>query len=283
MHRLVLAPAKMVHSSYENPPSSASAGFLSSGHERPDTAVTGGYHVYPEMAAAGLWTTASDLGRWGISIIKSYDGESGGVLSPAMARQMLTPQVDVGSDFSGPVRSWWGLGVELRGSGDSLRSAHGGRDEGFVADLIMWPAQRKGIVVMTNGVSGALMQEIERAFTDQYGLTTAPRMEKRLASVPPATLDSLPGEYRITRGQNTIKIWVTRRGSDLWLANTNDPTVVRLLPQATDSFFDLENGVTWRFERPASNSLGAPMKLVRELRGQRIEALRVPGTTVGAR
>lgn len=285
MNRLVLQPARMSHSSYENPPSAASAAFLSSGHEKPDTVVTGGYHVYPEMAAAGLWTTASDLARWGISITRAYNGAGGGVLSPAMVQQMLTPQVSVGGQFAGPTPSSWGLGVELRGSGDSLRFSHGGRDEGFVADVAMWPVQHKGIVVLTNGVSGALIQEIERAFSAEYGITTAPRMEKRLASVAPATLDSLPGEYRITRGQNPIKIWVTRRAGDLWLANTNDPTVIRLLPEATDSFFDMENGVTWRFERPTGNSLGAPTKLIRELRGQRMEAQRVAGDKVvtGAR
>ena len=285
MNRLVLQPARMTHSSYENPPSAASSRFVASGHEKPDTVVGGGYHVYPEMAAAGLWTTASDLARWGIAISRAYNGATGGVLSTATVKQMLTPQVDVGQQFAGPVPSSWGLGVELRGSGDSLRFSHGGRDEGFVADLVIWPVQRKGIVVMTNGVSGALIQEIERAFSAEYGLTTAPRMEKRLASVAPATLDSLPGEYRITRGQSTIKIWITRRAGDLWLANTNDPTVVRLLPQGTDSFFDLENGVTWHFERPAGNALGTPTKLVRELRGQRIEALRVPAekSTVGSR
>ena len=150
------------------------------------------------MAAAGLWTTASDLGRWALSVIRAYNGNAGGPLSPKMAKQMLMPQVQVPVAFSGPERSYWGLGISLQGAGDSLRFSHGGRDEGFVADLVMWPAKRRGIVIMTNGVSGGLLQEIERAFGAEYGLPTTPRIEKRMATVPATTLDSLPGRYRAT-------------------------------------------------------------------------------------
>ena len=279
MNRLVLRPAGMSQSTYENPPPQPFAGFTSSGHERPDTVVPGGYHVYPEMAAAGLWTTPSDLGRWAISISRAYDGAKGGPLSPAMVKQMLTPQVEVPTGFAA-VRSYWGLGVELQGAGDSLHFTHGGRDEGFVADLVMWPVQRRGIVIMTNGVSGDLLQEIERAFGAEYGLTTSARIEKMLATIPASSMDSLPGTYYATRGQDTIKVWVTRRDDSLWLTTSNDVVQFRLLPQGTDSFFDLENGATWRFERPIGNASGTPTKIVRELRGQRVEAIRASGTPV---
>ena len=39
-------------------------GEAASGHERIDTPVPGRFHTYPEMAAAGLWTTAPELARW---------------------------------------------------------------------------------------------------------------------------------------------------------------------------------------------------------------------------
>jgi CubicO group peptidase (beta-lactamase class C family) len=278
MRRLVLRPAAMIHSTYENPPPAPYARFAASGHEKRDTVVPGGYHIYPEMAAAGLWTTASDLARWGLSIMRAYNGASGGPLSTKMVKQMLTPQVEVPGSFSGSAKSYWGLGVELQGAGDSLRFSHGGRDEGFVADLVMFPARRRGIVIMTNGVSGGLLQEIERAFDAEYGLTTAPRVEKRVASGSVTTLDSLPGRYLVTRGRDTISVWIKRRGSELWLSSSNDPSEMRLLPQATDTFFDLATGVNWSFERPAGNPLGAPAKLVREFRGQRIEATRAPAS-----
>jgi hypothetical protein len=133
---------------------------------------------------------------------------------------------------------------------------------------------------MTNGVSGALLQEIERAFSAQYGLTTSARIEKSVATIPASSLDSLPGTYYVTRGRDTIKVAVSRRGDNLWLTTSNDVAQFRLLPQGPDSFFDLENGVTWRFERPSGNASGAPTKIVREFRGQRIEAMRAPTSSI---
>ena len=68
MQRLVLKPAGMKHSTFENPPPGKLDRYAVSGHERVDTPVPGRFHVYPEMAAAGLWTTAPELARWGIAM-----------------------------------------------------------------------------------------------------------------------------------------------------------------------------------------------------------------------
>jgi CubicO group peptidase (beta-lactamase class C family) len=56
--------------------------YAASGHERVDTPVPGRFHVYPEMAAAGLWTTAPELARWGIAMSRAWKGERVGPLSP---------------------------------------------------------------------------------------------------------------------------------------------------------------------------------------------------------
>ena len=55
--------------------------------------LAGGANVYPEMAAAGLWTTPSDLARFAIEIQLSLAGKSNKVLSQAMTRQQLTVQM----------------------------------------------------------------------------------------------------------------------------------------------------------------------------------------------
>src|SRR5687767_2256708 len=96
MQRLVLTPAGMTHSTYANPLPASHAAFAASGHERVDTPVPGRYHTYPEMAAAGLWTTPPDLARWMIQLAKSYNGATDGILSPAMARQMIAKHVNTG-------------------------------------------------------------------------------------------------------------------------------------------------------------------------------------------
>jgi CubicO group peptidase (beta-lactamase class C family) len=88
-------------------------------------AVPGRWHIYPEMAAAGLWATASDLARFVIAIQKAAAGESNPVLSQAMTRLMLTKQLANG-----------GLGLFLEGTRTPL-FMHEGRDEGFDALMLV--------------------------------------------------------------------------------------------------------------------------------------------------
>lgn len=170
MQRLVLGPLRMSRSSYENPIAARLAGNAASAHERPDTVVSGRWHVYPEMAAAGLWTTASDLARWGIDVTRAYRGAQGGVLSPAMAREMVRPQVALPREGRGaaPPNSWHGLGPSLSGSGRDFAFAHNGRDEGFIASVVFYPEREIGLVVLTNGTSGAFLSAVSLAFRREF-------------------------------------------------------------------------------------------------------------------
>lgn len=170
MRRLVLEPAGMRRSTYENPLPSDRASEAASGHEKPDVAVHGRWHVYPEMAAAGLWTTASDLARWGIAVMRSYRGETGALLSAPMAREMLRPQVTLPRMGPGaaPPGVWWGLGVQLAGSGRQFNFSHGGRDEGFVASAVFYPEQDVGLVVLTNATNGVFLGELRAAFNRAF-------------------------------------------------------------------------------------------------------------------
>jgi CubicO group peptidase (beta-lactamase class C family) len=263
MRRLVLTPAGMVHSSYENPPPPERARVAASGHERIDTPVPGRFHTYPEMAAAGLWTTASDLARWAIAISQSYLGRPGGFLSQAAAAEMLTTQVKVQPPYGS---GEWGVGVALAGAGDSLTFSHGGRDEGFVAQVYMWPRLGRGYVIMMNGVNGGLIAEIARGFRELHGLPPD-RVVKQIAPSDPVSLDAAPGRYRIQNNE-----WVVRRHGDELRVLNPVGIELTLLPQGKDSYVDLESGVDWSFER---NAAGAVVGLARIQGGRRIVAERV--------
>jgi CubicO group peptidase (beta-lactamase class C family) len=258
MKRLVLDPAGMTRSTYENPLPQSRDKDAASGHERFDTPVTGRYHVYPEMAAAGLWTTAPDLARWALALTRAYNGDTGSVLTPAMARQMVSRQVQVqppsGSDY-------WGLGVTVTGEGDSVAFRHGGRDEGFVASAVMWPKLGRGIFILTNGVSGALMSEINRAFADVYGFGAPPRRTKRVASLDSAALAPFTGRYEFVApsGRDTLRLDISAAANMLRMW---DPSLQRtryLLPEGGDDFFDFDIASQFTFEREPS---GKPSALV---------------------
>lgn len=48
------------------------------------------WHVYPELYAAGLWTTPTDLARFMIEVQLSLEGRSNKVLTKEMVRRMVT-------------------------------------------------------------------------------------------------------------------------------------------------------------------------------------------------
>ncbi len=72
MHDSVLGPAGMTHSTYEQPLPAALAPDAATGHDGNGVAIPGKYHTYPEMSAAGLWTTPSDLATLGIALQHTY-------------------------------------------------------------------------------------------------------------------------------------------------------------------------------------------------------------------
>jgi len=157
-HDLVLDPAGMTHSTYQQPlptglSSSAATPYRVSGEP-----VQGGWHTYPEMAAAGLWTTPSDLARLAIEVQKEYAGESSKILSRKIMRQMLTHQKDD-----------WGLGFALESAGQALRFSHNGGNEGFRCDLEAYVESRQGLVIMTNSDNGdQLARELLGAVAQEY-------------------------------------------------------------------------------------------------------------------
>ena len=159
MDRLVLRPAGMTGSSYRQPMDPVRHRRAADGTSPDGSALPGRWRVYPEMAAAGLWTTPSDLGRFAIGVARSLRGEEQGLLRAETAGQMMT---------RGPGN--WGLGVDLSPTDEPRQFSHTGRSIGFTSILVMYPDTCQGAAVMTNGDEGGwLIQELIRSIGDAYG------------------------------------------------------------------------------------------------------------------
>src|SRR5581483_3081130 len=91
LERSVLGPLAMDESSFRQPPDAATVSQAAFGYAADGSQMTGGFHVYPEMAAAGLWTTPRDLAKALLAIIRSSAGANGAFLDRALAHEMLTP------------------------------------------------------------------------------------------------------------------------------------------------------------------------------------------------
>jgi CubicO group peptidase (beta-lactamase class C family) len=121
----VLIPAGMVLPPSNNrfpPPSPHSPPSVTPPALRP---FAGDAHVYPELAAAGLWTTPSDLARFALAIRAALDGQPS-FLTRATATAMITPPL---ADTN------YGLGLGVLGAGENLQLAHTGSNAGFRSSL----------------------------------------------------------------------------------------------------------------------------------------------------
>jgi CubicO group peptidase (beta-lactamase class C family) len=156
---LVLEPADMSHSSFAQPLPLDLVDRAATGYQRDGSPVDGRYRVHPELAAAGLWSTPSDLARFMLAVGRSYRGEPDGLLEPSSARTMLT-KVPGGS----------GQGFGLSGEGEAFRYRHSGGNAGFTCYAVAFAGSGRGVVLMTNSDMGSqLMHEVARAISREYG------------------------------------------------------------------------------------------------------------------
>jgi CubicO group peptidase (beta-lactamase class C family) len=160
MTELVLGPLGMRDSTYEQPLPTYLRGQAATGHGTNGKPIPGRYRTHPEMAAAGLWTTPSDLAAYAIELQRALAGRSS-VIPPDVAREMAT---DVLGNY--------GLGLSLAGSAQDARFGHGGSNKGFRCRMVAFVSGGRGAVVMTNGDDGSrLVEELLRSIMREYGWT----------------------------------------------------------------------------------------------------------------
>lgn len=214
MRRTVLDPLGMSNSTYEQPLPRARHHQAATGYQVGQRPVDGKWHIYPEMAAAGLWTTPSDLGKVIIEMQNAMAGLPTRVLSIDGARHMVTPR------FQSSPGSWIGIGFFIEERNGHRYFGHGGSNEGFRVTLLGSLDGRQGAVVMTNSdTGGGLAGEVLETIAREYrwpGYTKAP-----LPSLPMTAdlADRLVGRYAMATGQI---IHIRRAGEGLEFLDLSD-------------------------------------------------------------
>ena len=160
MQTLVLGPIGMTTSAYEQPLSDTRDRRAARAHSGRGLAMDTKWHVYPELAAAGLWTSPTDLAKFAIEVQLTAIGRSTRVLSRASVLEMLTP-VGVGD---------YAVGFAITKKGEGWYFAHNGSNWGFQCSLIAHRVKGYGVAVMTNSDSGGpAIREIEARVAAAYG------------------------------------------------------------------------------------------------------------------
>ena len=254
MHRNVFVPLEMSHSTFDQPLSADAARSAASGHRRDGTALTGGWMVQPELAAAGLWTTPTDLARFLIEIQDGASGHPTRLLKPDLAREMLTARLEN-----------VGLGFFLTGpNGASRRFTHSGRNAGFDARLVGYKNGRDGAVVMINrNNNGGFIDEVLESIAREYQwpdyLPESPQLEH--AAVPSPVQKAYSGVYRAPGVPAATLVFE----DDKLFARVDGDVWVRLYPASNAEFFTAENGSRWTF---ATSPDGRVIELVTRSGGQ---------------
>lgn len=223
MQALVLKPIGMRASSYVNPLPSEKLAHAAAGVLPDRSAVPGKRHTYPEMAAAGLWTTSADLALFAIEMQKALAGKSE-LMKKSTAQSMLKVQADVP----------YGRGFGLSDVNGERYFGHGGWDEGFCAQLTAHRSSGQGVVIMINANQPAFMNELQQAVAFEYGWPGY--REYTPIPVGEFARETAPGRYRINGEQVAT---VSFDNEKLFLSYAGDaPT--ELVPVADDRYLRRE-------------------------------------------
>ena len=238
----VLNPLGMSHSFYTQPPPADKENVLATGYYNDGAAVKGKYHIYPEQAAAGLWTNPTDLAKYIIETQLSLQGQSNKVLSPETTRLRLTPYIDSSA----------ALGVFIIKKGNEKYFNHDGSDEGFVAAYFGSMENGNGAVVMANTDNGSLLYEIINSLAAVYNWKDfyTPKV-KKVVTVSKEILQSYTGDYKLHR--DTLTVILEKEGLALRL---NSKTKYKIYFTSDTDFFMLEiAGSEVKFKKDNNNQI----------------------------
>jgi hypothetical protein len=219
----------MEKSTFKNPlpkeyHSLAATGYRTNGDE-----VEGKWPIYPEMAAAGLWTTPSQLILWAREIQKIQQNQKNGLLQVETVNEMLKPGMN--NHGLGPVVNEYTFG-------------HGGADEGFRAEMLAWKNSAHAVVIMVNSDNRSIIQEILLSIAKEYEL---PGIEPDRRSIVPQTEEQrnrFTGNYSIPRfGEVSINI----KDNGLEAIAEFSKTPIFLLPESETVYFNKDNGAYFEF------------------------------------
>ncbi|HET9482397.1 MAG TPA: serine hydrolase [Xanthomonadales bacterium] len=187
----VFEPARMRNSTFEVVLPGELVARAAHGHRLGGEVIPGGWYVHPESAAAGLWTTPSDLALLWIELAKSKAGRSDRVLSRDTTRRMLSQH-----------RDHMGLGFVVRPGEAHGRFAHFGGNQGYRSHVEMFADTGQGVVVMTNSDAGHLLTALlARRVAQVYGWPA-----EELRPLSDATTDAILAQVDAETARQRVEV-----------------------------------------------------------------------------
>jgi len=190
-----MPPLGMTNSSYKQPPPATTYSKLATGYYQDGKPVTGNYHIYPEQAAAGLWTTPTDLAKYIIECQLALEGRSKKILSKAMMKKRMTPYIDTAA----------ALGVFINNRKGNRWFNHNGGNEAFLCTSYGSLQGGNGVVIMINGENFSVVSELLNSVAIVYDWKGfySPVFKKKVL-LPKDSLQQYTGNFRIMNDTLTV-------------------------------------------------------------------------------
>ena len=184
MDKWILAPAVMTDSDFRQPLPENERVKAAIGHLHTGEAIAGGWHNYPEQAAAGLWSNSRDMARFLIEIYQAYQGQES-IFSQAQIRSMLAEERD---------RSVYGFIVDRSNGGLSV--THYGGNAGYRTGMTIDLVSGNGLVYLANSDNGGLLgNELLLSTSQVYDWQQFQQVEVQRSEAENSILENLVGDY----------------------------------------------------------------------------------------
>ncbi|MCC3859787.1 serine hydrolase domain-containing protein [Pseudemcibacter aquimaris] len=194
MQKYVIEPFGMEHSSYEINLSDEKLQNIAFAHDYKGQPINDNpiesYHLYPEMAAASLWTNPTDLAKALKQVNKIYHQKDGSILSKEMATELFKIH-----------QNNWGIGFRVfQHDNNIMEFGHTGSNEGYKANFTGYTDGR-GILMLTNGENGGrVMNEIFYGASNVLNWSENPVEIKETVEITNAIKSTYHGTYTLKEG-----------------------------------------------------------------------------------
>jgi CubicO group peptidase (beta-lactamase class C family) len=218
------------------------APYLANGHSDRGKVLNNKYNYYPESAAAGLWTTPTDLAKLLIDLQYSLVHKKGKVIAHETSKEMIQPTPNSGN-------AALGLFTENHNGVEYLQ--HTAATKGFRGKFYMSKTGGNGVVILLNGTNIEILDQIARSVAEVYKWEGMKRFKIAEAiNLTNNELQQFKGTYafeerRITISVKNDTLILTEKGkwSSKLIALSKDFFVVDIIkPLATLKFRKDTNG-----------------------------------------
>lgn len=201
----VFGPASLERSNYAHRQTDEN---IASGHVggASDPIPAPGYFAYPELAAAGVWTTPTELLRIGSQVARARNGDSK-LISEELARQLIPNSADE-----------HGLGFGLNDAGDGVVFVHNGHNPGYSARWYSYADGRASVAILTNSDSGGkLIREVASAIGHAYGWKQDAFEARAIVALDESWKEQVAGDYAFGADSTEAIATVSLEDGKLWI------------------------------------------------------------------